>query len=258
MTESEVKTAKSKLESLNFIAIKRKGLPAKTYYKVNESIIIKCLTRVGKSSELESRNPRNKSRGIPKTIYKETEKTTKKKTDTPAEAGKKEKNYPDQTDKLPSGKIKMSAIEKSNRVDKPKKILPNEYLAILEAYKKNINANCNARTAAVVENIPKTVKKFEEFFGSSAQEKFILAIKTFLASGNWRDWMLKNPGAKTPKTFLSVKFAENHLIPLVTNTSKNEYLSETPLSEEELRKIEEDTARRLKEATADDYKREDT
>lgn len=68
----ELKSAKTKLQKLEFVKIQRKEIPAKTYYTINLDKIIQCITRVGKSPELELSKTHNLIKVKPRTKKTET------------------------------------------------------------------------------------------------------------------------------------------------------------------------------------------
>lgn len=76
----ELKGAKKKLLDLDLITTNRKGVPAKTYYKVNLDQLISMITSYGKNPQLVMGKTTNKLLEKPTTIY--TENTTKNNTDT--------------------------------------------------------------------------------------------------------------------------------------------------------------------------------
>lgn len=68
LTETEQRTATKKLKELGMIETQLKGMPSKTYYKINESNIFSVLsreenliTRSKESSQQDLRNPHNKA-----------------------------------------------------------------------------------------------------------------------------------------------------------------------------------------------------
>ena len=60
LTETEQRTATKKLKELNIIETELKGMPSKTYYKINESNIYSILS-CEESSQQGLRNPYNKT-----------------------------------------------------------------------------------------------------------------------------------------------------------------------------------------------------
>jgi len=74
----ELKGAKKKLNDLGLVSIKRKGVPAKTYYKVNVEKVITLITSYGKNPQLDDDKTHNWNEEKPTTIY--TENTTENKT----------------------------------------------------------------------------------------------------------------------------------------------------------------------------------
>ena len=72
----ELKGAKKKLLSLKLITIKRKGIPAKTYYSVDIDAIITLITSCGKNPQLDGGKTHNKSKEKPTTITENTTENT--------------------------------------------------------------------------------------------------------------------------------------------------------------------------------------
>ena len=71
LTETEQRTATKKLKELSIIETELKGMPSKTYYKINESgisLILSCK----ESLQQDLRNPYNKESGILTTRSKES------------------------------------------------------------------------------------------------------------------------------------------------------------------------------------------
>ena len=68
----ELKGAKKKLLELDFVSIRRKDNPAKTYYKINANSIITRITSYGKNQQQEVGKTTNKLLEKQTTIYTET------------------------------------------------------------------------------------------------------------------------------------------------------------------------------------------
>ncbi len=59
MGTSELKQAKKRLSELEFIKVRRRGVPAKSYYKVDIEKIVTALTRWAEIDQLDGRKPTN-------------------------------------------------------------------------------------------------------------------------------------------------------------------------------------------------------
>ena len=71
LTETEQRTATKKLKELGIIETELKGMPSKTYYKINECGIYSILS-CKESLQQDLRNPYNKALGILTTRPKES------------------------------------------------------------------------------------------------------------------------------------------------------------------------------------------
>ncbi len=80
LSEWEIRQSKKKAAEKGIIEVIRKGMPAKTYYKINYNNLLDKINSVQRNShpsseestEQEARNPRNKKRGIHGPNYTET------------------------------------------------------------------------------------------------------------------------------------------------------------------------------------------
>lgn len=72
----ELKSAKKRLQELGLISLNRKGIPAKTYYLVNEDKLITLITSYGKNPQLDSGKTTNLIVGKPTTITEITTEIT--------------------------------------------------------------------------------------------------------------------------------------------------------------------------------------
>jgi len=78
----ELKSAKKRLVESGVITTERRGVPAKTYYTLEEDELIVAITRWGKNHQLDRGKTTNKKRKKPPTITETTTETTSKTTNT--------------------------------------------------------------------------------------------------------------------------------------------------------------------------------
>lgn len=72
----ELRAAKKRLVEIGIISTQRKGVPAKTYYTVNEDILLEQITSWGNNHKLDCGKTANKKRKKPPTITETTQETT--------------------------------------------------------------------------------------------------------------------------------------------------------------------------------------
>jgi len=82
----ELKSAKKRLQEMGIITLTRKGVPAKTYYELDEEILITLITSYGKNPQLDVGKTTNKSEEKPTTITIYTENTTETTTENNSKA----------------------------------------------------------------------------------------------------------------------------------------------------------------------------
>jgi len=111
----ELKSAKKRLQELGLISLKRRGVPAKTFYQLHEDILITLITSYGKNPQLVSGKTNNLLVEKPITI---TETTTEITTETTTELGASAQHPPASSNGSLSGKNgsegKPARLRKSN------------------------------------------------------------------------------------------------------------------------------------------------
>lgn len=126
-------------------------------------------------------------------------------------------------------KIKMSSIDSIEKKKVKRKELTDEEKKVFRIYTKYVHFNANEKTIAVLENVPKALEIFKEFYPNNAFEKFEQAVIKIMNDPYWRREFDKVPVRLSPSIFLNPKWVRSSLVTCLDagikkdNLDKQEY-----------------------------------
>jgi len=167
MGKYELKGAKQKLSELKIVNLKRKSIPAKTYYKLNKDYLIRLITSCGKTRQLVMGKTHNKTMEKPTTT---TENTTYNNT---------KNNITSLSDKSDEDNIRLSQFNNfwnlyNKKIDKPK--CEHKWNKLSDKDREDI------------------IKHLDDYVKATPDKQYRKNPSTYLNNKSWENEIIENKG----------------------------------------------------------------